>query len=540
MRHCRIRSVAIFGIIVLSLSAAGWLEAQNRGLKAIRAGDMKVHMDFLASPAFEGRPAPSTAVEIASLYLAQQAKARGLKPILPDGSYFQAVPIEVATVSPAKSRLRIITASGEQILYFPQSFVPANLRGTAEGAFSGGVVFLGTVRDANEKSLEKIDLKGKMAVVIGLTAPEGPRPAAGTPPPFSLTRFLREKGAAGLITVITPEREKALRDGGRSFDLAERLAYPSIDASGRGGSSLPAAVVPFIQLDVRAEAGAAVLGITPAELEAKTAAALRGEPPAAGPVEGRIVEASIYFDKRMAAASNVVGVIEGSDPKLKNEYITITGHQDHLSMREGAVFPGADDNASGAVAMLEIIEALALERPKRSVIMVWSTAEERGLVGAYHFVQHCPVPVEKISANLNLDMLVRNDPNMVYFVGSNCLSTEFDQILRASMKRSAGMRIDDVYQDPAQADRFFFRSDQFPHIQYGIPGVWIFCGTTEDYHTPGDVLERADYAKMEKLTKFTYVACLEIGNRPEMMKLDVRPDVVSRGAHNLKVNWRTR
>ncbi len=260
--------------------------------------------------------------------------------------------------------------------------------------------------------------------------------------------------------------------------------------------------------------------------------------PAPGPVDGRMLEASIDFDVRMASASNVVGVIEGSDAKLKSEYVTITGHQDHLSTREGTVYPGADDNASGAVVMLELIEALTIERPKRSVIFVWSTAEERGLVGAYHFVQHCPVPVEKISANLNLDMLARNDPDMIYFVGSNCLSTEFDRILRAAMKRSAGMRIDDTYQDPAHADRFFFRSDQFPHIQFGIPGVWIFCGTTEDYHTSRDVLERVDYGKMEKLTKFTYVACLDIGNRPEMMKLDVRPDVTSRGPHNLKVNWR--
>ncbi|MBN1939557.1 MAG: M20/M25/M40 family metallo-hydrolase [Candidatus Aminicenantes bacterium] len=518
--------------------AAGPLAAQSRGLRAIRAADMKVHMEFLASPIFEGRPAPSTAVEIASLYLAQQAKLRGLKPILPDGSFFQPVPIEVTTVSQAKSRLRILSEGGEQVLYFPQSFAPYSLRGTAEGALSGRVVFVGTTRDADEKTLEGLDLKGAMAVAIALPVPEGPRPAAGSPPPFFLTRYLREKGAAGLVTIITNERERYFRDNGRGFDIAERLAYPSIDQSGRSGSSMPAAAVSFVQLEVRHAAGAAILGLASAEMEARIAAAMRGERAAPGAVDGRILEASIYFDKRMASASNVVGVIEGSDPKLKSEYITITGHQDHLSMREGRVYPGADDNASAAVAMLEIIEALVIERPKRSVIMVWGTAEERGLVGAYHFVQHCPVPVENISANINLDMLARNDPNMVYFVGSNCLSTEFDQILRAAMKRSAGMRVDDAFQNPAHPDRFFFRSDQFPHIQYGIPGVWIFCGTTEDYHTPNDLLERVDYAKMEKLAKFTYTACLDVGNAPGMMKLDVRPDVTTRGAHNMAVNWR--
>jgi hypothetical protein len=357
---------------------------------------------------------------------------------------------------------------------------------------------------------------------------------------------LREKGAAGLVTIIPPERENNLREKGLPFDVAERLAFPSVDMSGRGSSAaVPpggagAPALPFVQLEVRRDAGAVILGISAAEMEARVAAAVRGEHPAPGPVEGRILEASVYFDTRTTVMSNVVGVIEGSDPKLKNEYVTITGHQDHLSMREGAVYPGADDNASASVAMLEIIEALMIEKPKRSVIFVWDTAEERGLVGSYHFVQHCPVPVEKISANLNLDMLARNDPNMIYFVGSNCLSTEFDKILRAAMARSAKMRIDDTFQGTAHPDRFFFRSDQFPYIQYGIPGVWIFCGTTPDYHTPRDTRDKVDYTKMEKLTKFTYVACLDIGNRPEMMKLDVRPDVISRGPHNMKVNWRAR
>ena len=546
MFHRKIAVFTVAAVCICVFFAAGPLPAQSRGLKAISAKDLKVHMDLLASPVFEGRPSPSTAVEIASLYLAQQAAKRGLKPILPDGAYLQPIPVEVTALSPAKSRLRVLSPGGEQVLYFPQSFAPTSIRMTVDGAFSGGIVFVGAARDADEKSLEKVDVRGKMAVAVGLTLPEAARPAAGTPPPFSLTRYLREKGAAGLITIITPEREKNLSENRLNFDIAERLAFPSVDMSGRGSSAAAPAgaagapTIPFIQLDVRHDAGAAILGIMPAEMEARIDAAAKGGRLAPGPVEGRSLEASLYFDTRETVTSNIVGVIEGSDPKLKREYVTITGHQDHLSMREGSVYPGADDNASGAVAMLEIIEALMIERPKRSVIFVWSTAEERGLVGAYYFVQHCPVPVEKISANLNLDMLSRNDPNMVYFVGSNCLSTEFDQILRAAMKRSVGLRIDDLYQNPAHADRFFFRSDQVPHIQYGIPGVWIFSGTTPDYHTSRDTVERMDFAKFEKLTKFAYVACLDIGNRPEMMKLDVRPDVTARGAHNMKVNWRAR
>ena len=537
MRHRNNAAVAAIVLFSLSLFAAASLSAQSRGLKVIRGADMKIHLDFLGAPEFAGRPAPSDAVEIASLYLAREAKRRGLKPILQEGSFFQSVPIEVSTISPAKSRLRLLTAGGEQVLYFPQSFGVGNMRGASEGAFSGGVAFIGTTKDTDEKSLDAVELAGKMAVTLGVTVPDGPRPAAGSPAPFSLQRYLREKGAAGLVTIIPAEREKSLKEGELFFDINERLRFPSVDMSGWFSRRPATAPGPFVQLEVRHEAGAAILGISQAELEARFEAASRGEyvPPAA--VGGRVLEASIYFDTRTTSASNVIGWIEGADPKLKGEYVTITGHQDHLPRREGRVFPGADDNGSGAVAMLELIEALMIERPKRSVIFVWSTAEERGLVGAFHFVQHCPVPVDKISANLNLDMLSRNDPGMIYFVGSKALSTEFDKTLRAANDRSSRLRIDDTYQSPGHPDQFFFRSDQYPHIQYGIPGVWIFCGTTPDYHTPQDAVNRVDYAKMEKVTKFAYVACLDVGNAPALMKLDVRPDLTTRGAHNMKVDW---
>ena len=540
MRHHKIAAAAAITLLLACFPAAVRLSAQSRGLKAIRGADMKIHLDFLGAPAFAGRPAPSDAVEIASLYLAREAERRGLKPILPDGSFLQPVPIEVATISPAKSRLRLLAAGGEHVLYFPRSFGLGNMRNASEGVFAGGVVFIGTTKDADEKTLAAVDLKGKMAVALGVTVPAGPRPAAGSPVPFSLQRHLQEKGAAGLMTVIPAEWEKSLADEGRNFDVNERLRFPSVDMSGWFSRRPAAASGPFIQLEVRHEAGAAILGISGTELEARFEKASRGEalPPEA--VDGRTLEAEISFDTRTTSASNVIGWIEGTDRKLRDEYVTITGHQDHLPRRDGRVLPGADDNGSGAVAMLELIEALVLERPKRSVVFVWSTAEERGLVGAFHFVQHCPVPVEKISANLNQDMISRNDPGMIYFVGSTALSTDLDRTLRAANERSSRLRIDDTYQSPGHPDEFFFRSDQYPHIQYGIPGVWIFCGTTPDYHTPQDALDRVDYTKMEKVTRFAYVACLDIGNAPAMMKLDVRPEITSRGAHNMTINWNAR
>ena len=187
--------------------------------------------------------------------------------------------------------------------------------------------------------------------------------------------------------------------------------------------------------------------------------------------------------------------------------------------------------------MFSIGKALLVERPKRSVIFVWHTGEEKGLLGAYYFVQHSPVPVETISANLNMDMLSRNDPNAIYLIGSNKVSMELDQAIHAVNDRFTKLTLDYTYQEPSHPDRFFFRSDQYPYIRYGIPGVWFFCGTTADYHQPTDTEDRVDYAKMERVTKLVYYATLEVGNRPALLKLDVDPRVTTRGPHNMRINW---
>jgi Zn-dependent M28 family amino/carboxypeptidase len=145
--------------------------------------------------------------------------------------------------------------------------------------------------------------------------------------------------------------------------------------------------------------------------------------------------------------------------------------------------------------------------------------------------------VEKISADLNLDMISRNDPNMIYLIGSNKLSTELDRAIHAANDRSSHLKLDYTYESPAHPDRFFFRSDQLPYIRYGIPGVWFFCGTTPDYHQESDVVERCDFTKMEKVTKLVYLTAMDIGNKHGLLKLDITPEITTRGPHNMKFNW---
>ncbi len=568
MRVMKVRSLSVVlaAVFLVSMSAtvAPFAAAQSRGIGAIKIEDMKFHMQFLAAREFQGRSAPSVEDDIAAKYIALVAQKIGLLPLMPGGSYFQEVPVEVLTLSPAKSYLRLIGASGEQKFYFPQAFT-TSIRTGGPWALAADLVFLGTALKAED--VEGIDLRGKLAIVLEIPPPPPADPvaarASGAPAATmagqaARTRLLREKGAAGMITVISRVREENMAKKGLVFDLAERTRFLDIDtanptpppaapAAPATGAQAPAPaaatqpatlVAPFYTVDVRHETGAALLGVSAAELAAMFDALAQQKTLAPKVLTVAAVEIAVSFNVRMTKALNVVAYLPGSDPKLKDEYVTVSSHHDHLPMREGRIFPGADDNISGGVAMFGVARALVVERPKRSVIFVWNTAEEKGLIGSYYFVQHCPVPVEKISANLNFDMVSRNDPNSLYLIGSNKLSTEFDKSLQEMNAKYVGFKLDYKYQDPGESNQFFFRSDQYPYIRYGIPGVWLFSGTTEDYHQDTDLEERIDYQKLLKTAKLAYAVAVDIGNKPALCKLDVRPEVTTRGKHNMKVVWR--
>jgi len=231
---------------------------------------------------------------------------------------------------------------------------------------------------------------------------------------------------------------------------------------------------------------------------------------------------------------NVIAMVEGSDPLLKNEYIVICGHHDHLGISDGEIIAGADDNGTATVALMEIGQALLAERPKRSVILAWFTGEEKGMNGSHYFINNCPVPVEKISACLNMDMLGRNNTDSLYLVGSDLLSSELDaSINKVNSQYGINFGFNYMYSNLTHPQRVYFRSDHYPFIRFGIPGVWFFSGFTPDYHTPRDVLEFINYPKFLKITKLVYLTAFETGNSKDLLKLDVNKAVTSRGVHNM-------
>src|SRR5262249_13443924 len=229
---------------------------------------------------------------------------------------------------------------------------------------------------------------------------------------------------------------------------------------------------------------------------------------------------------------NVVAVWEGGDPVLKNEYVALGAHYDHIGIcapgTSDPICNGADDDGSGTTALLGMAEALsrAKQRPKRSVLFVWHCGEEKGLWGSRYFTEYPTIPLDHIVTQLNIDMIGRskgaNDtnprdkelsgPNQVYVIGSKMMSTELGEITDRVNKSYLNLQYDFRYDDPNDPNRFFFRSDHFNYARKGIPIVFFFDGVHEDYHRPGDEPQKIDYVKMQNVARTVYLILWDVAN----------------------------
>jgi Zn-dependent M28 family amino/carboxypeptidase len=242
----------------------------------------------------------------------------------------------------------------------------------------------------------------------------------------------------------------------------------------------------------------------------------------------------------VVSTQNVVAVLEGSDPVLKNEYVAIGAHYDHVGIgapvNGDIIYNGADDDGSGTTAILAIAEALAKTspRPKRSVLFVWHCGEEKGLWGSKYFTQFPTVPLSQVVTQLNIDMIGRSKregdatpanknlsgPNEIYVIGSKMMSTELGQLSERVNASYLNLAFNYKYDEPNDPERFFFRSDHYNYAQKGIPIIFYFDGVHEDYHRPSDEVSKIDFQKMEKVTRTIYLTLREIANAPQRPRVD--------------------
>lgn len=237
-----------------------------------------------------------------------------------------------------------------------------------------------------------------------------------------------------------------------------------------------------------------------------------------------------FFKGKAKASENVLAYIKGSEKP--NEVLIISAHLDHEGVKNGEVYNGADDDGSGTVAILAMAKAFknAVDkglRPKRSILFLHVTGEELGLFGSQYYADVDPVfPLANTVANLNIDMIGRIDakhegnPNYVYLIGSNKLSTELHDLSEAVNKTYSNIELDYTYNDDNDPNRFYYRSDHYNFAKNNIPVIFYFNGTHADYHKPTDTPDKIEYELLAKRTQLIFYTAWEIANREERIKLD--------------------
>jgi Zn-dependent M28 family amino/carboxypeptidase len=241
-------------------------------------------------------------------------------------------------------------------------------------------------------------------------------------------------------------------------------------------------------------------------------------------IQGTEVTLNLDLKKDLVQTENVVGFLEGSDPILKKEVLVFTAHYDHLGIgSDGAIYHGADDDGSGTTAVLEIAKAFVRnpEKPKRSVLFITVTGEEKGLLGSLYYTNHPVIPLEETVADLNTDMIGRVDPNYenspdsshyVYVIGADKLSSELRATLERANRETVNFKLDYKYDDPNDPEQFYRRSDHFNFARKGIPIAFFFSGTHSDYHRPTDTVEKINFEKMANTIKLIYTTGWDVAN----------------------------
>ena len=505
----------------------------QRAVETITANQIRDYLTFIASDEMEGRDTPSRGLDLAAKFLATHLARWGFKPAGDEGSFFQRIDLRRDRADGGQTKVeyfgRTLTAGTD--------FLPAG----GSGNVSGGLVFAGNgwlVKSKDIDAYKGIDPTGKIAVIFGSpnSLPRGiARADLGKQGEqyMNPSDYARSKGVVGLVYVADFQY---LANWQRNRRLVmERGSTVVAKFSPQGSSPLPAIVVsPEIANSIFAGERQTATGIFNASYGT-------AQPMPFVMNEQKKITMNVTSNTEIVPTQNVIAVWEGSDPVLKSEYVALGAHYDHVGsgcppVGNDTICNGADDDGSGTTALLGMAEALAKApaRPKRSILFVWHAGEEKGLWGSRYFTEFPTVPLNQIVAQVNLDMIGRSKkegdtnprnreltgPDSIYLIGSTMMSTELGELVNTVNKSYLNLNYDTKYDDPADPNRFFFRSDHYNYARKGIPIIFYFDGVHEDYHRPGDTADKIDYQKMEKVTRTIYMTTWEIANRPTRLKVD--------------------
>lgn len=495
---------------------------------SITAADLQKHLSIVAGEAMEGRETGTEGQRKAAAYIESYYKSLGLPAVEKLKGHQQYYPLYKDSMLAAQ-----FSVNGKEAVYGTDYMVPASTNNN--GKFrSKKIVFAGYGIEDTKYSDYSADfsVRGKVVVIV-LGEPksaDGNYMISGTKKSSEWTfpglskklAIAAAKGVAGVL-VINPSMEtfssRMVESGKKS-----NVYFPRGNNDSKFNyANISHAFAKNILGDTRFDSVMAMI---------KRNAAFG----TLGFWKSRVSKTKMKFsyskDRTTINASNVLGIIEGSDKK--EEYLFITAHYDHLGKRDGKIFYGADDDGSGTVAVLEIAEAFTKAKaagkgPRRTVICMAVSGEEKGLWGSEYYSDHPVFPLDKTTADLNIDMIGRIDTerkladsnNYVYVVGHDKISSDLPLINEAQNNLHTGLILDYKFDNPNDPERIYFRSDHYNFARKGVPVLFFYDGMLKaDYHKPTDTIEKINWALFEKRARMIFYTAWEMANRNEMLTRD--------------------
>ena len=461
--------------------------------RTISTNDLKKHLFIIASREMGGRETGTEGERKAAAYIENEFRRIGLQPGN-NGSYHLNYHLYQDSLLNAS-----LEVNGMSFDYDRDFTVSVNSFG-ATLKFSE-VVIIGTNTSADD--LKDVNLAGKLVMLFSSQT-------QGRGQSNNIYSTLLNKGVAGIISAggTFPRSTPSNRKGRQSIYTYQKSVTPP-------------------QFTVSDQVARKILGNKYDEAKALSKKEM-------------IVPGHIYMQMNKTTlslpTSKVMGLLPGTD--LKDEYLFITAHHDHIGKRGDSIINyGADDDGSGTVSVIEIAEAFMAAKakgngPRRSIVFMTVSGEEKGLLGSEFYSNDPVYPLDKTTANLNIDMIGRIDPtrkhgdstNYVYVVGDDKLSSDLRPVSESVNKKYGKLELDYKFNDPKDPMRIYYRSDHYNFAKHGVPIIFYFNGTHADYHRPGDTPDKINFPLLAKRAQFVFYTAWEMANRDEMLKRDIPLD----------------
>ncbi len=469
-------SLTLVGDLLAQTQSSAAMATESGAVASISVADLQDKIGVLAHDSMRGRETPSPELVETAEYVASVFRAAGLKPGLGD-SYIQWFPLSMVGPGANESqRLSVSGPSGTLTLTLGEEFAPIPVAESASG--SGAllrIASLDEISDATDR-------------VLALAVNENNIRSVFT----GFQYAVQGSGAAGALLVVESDD---YYERLKSFFSSARMSLGEFEGLPSPVMLVPASALPSALASAIVDGGAWPDGWS-AEME--STALIREE-----------------------SAMNTIGWIEGSDPDLKREYVIFTAHMDHVGVGRAvdgdSIYNGADDDASGTAVVMELAEAFAKMQPapRRSMVFMTVSGEEKGLLGSQWYSEHPIFPLEQTVANLNMDMVGRNWQDTIAAIGKDESSLgPLVERVAAEHPELDMVVIDDQWPN----ENFYFRSDHYNFARKGVPILFFFNGTHDDYHRPSDQPEKIEYDKTARLAKLLYYLGLQVANsdgRPE-------------------------